>query len=181
MSLKASVTAALSATRTTTPAVGSSDFKLDAAWSKVLTDGTGLNQATKVFVANPTLAGSGAVTYDLDSGSLADPSGVSSGVVAAFARIVVLAVRRVTTPASSTQDEIVALEGDFITSKLLASRDSGGADALAYVPIRPGGMFIFVAPDATGVPVTATTGDAITLTNLSSADSVELEVVIIGS
>ncbi len=179
MSLKATVTLGFDVNRTSSPDIGSSSYQSAAAWAKTLLDGVGLNQVNKVFVDKVTLAGSGTVTYDLDSGALADPSGVSGGVVAAFSRIVAIFIRRTNTPAATTQDENVKLHGDFILTKFL----SPGGDTLVNVsiPIRPGGIFAYIAPDATGVAVTASTGDQITLTNESAGDSTDLEVVILGS
>ena len=43
------------------------------------------------------------------------------------------------------------------------------------------GKFIWVAPDATGIAVTASTGDLITVTNSSSGTAVTYDVVIIGA
>lgn len=181
MSLRGSITAALDFVRTSVPELGSSDYKLSEAWVTTIANGTGLNQATKIIVRKVTLAALAAVTLDLDAGTISDPSGVTSGVVAALSRVVLLAIKRTNTPAASTQDENIALEGDFVTSKLLATRDSGGVDPMAYIPIRPGGKFLMEAPDATGIAVTASTGDAITVTNLSSADEITFEIVVVGS
>ncbi len=179
MALTGSITAGLNVRRTAVPDFGSDAYNHDASWVKSFTDGSGLNQANKVFVDKVTLAGSGSVTYDLDSGALADPSGVSGGVVAAFSRIVAICIRRTDTPASGTQDENVNIGGDFILTKFLFP--NGDTLTNTRIPIRPGGVFVVVAPDATGIGVTATTGDEITLTNASSSDSCTLEVVIIGS
>jgi hypothetical protein len=177
MALTASINVGLDIRRTATPDFGSDAYAHSASWLKALLDGTGVNQANKVFVDKVQLAGAGTVTYDLDSGALADPSGVSGGVVAAFSRIVAICIRRVDAPAAGTQDENVNLLGDFVKSKLLG----GWVDDAVVIPIRPGGMFLFVAPDATGVAITAATGDELTLTNASAGDTVNLEVVIIGS
>lgn len=177
MALIASISAGLDVRRTASPDFGSDAYSHAASWLKSFTDGVGLNQANKVFVDKVTLAGAASVTYDLDSGALADPSGVSGGVVAAFSRIVAICIRRTNTPVAATQDENVNLLGDFVRTKLLG----GVAADPVTIPIRPGGMFVFIAPDATGVAVTAGTGDEITLTNASAGDSCDLEVVIIGS
>lgn len=177
MALTGSVGVSFDLLRTSSPDFGSASYQHAANWVKTLTDGTGLNQVNKVFVDSVTLAGSATQTYDLDSGSLADPSGVASGVVAAFSRIVAILIRRTDTPAASTQDENVTIGGDFILTKYLL----GWTDDALTIPLHPGGIFAFVAPNSTGVAVTASTGDQITLTNASSADSTTVQIVILGS
>ena len=47
--------------------------------------------------------------------------------------------------------------------------------------VKPGGCFLWLAPDATGVAVTAGTGDLINIANSSSGTSVTYDVVIIGA
>jgi len=173
MALSGSISIGINLRKTTSADLGSAPWALTAAWAKTLTDGTGINQATKVVAEKVTLAGSGTITYDLDSGTLSDPSGVSGGVVAAFTRVVAIAIRRPLPPVASTQDEDVHLKGVFITTLL--------GNAGAVIPIGPGGMYVHVFPAAAGVAVTATTGDLFTLENKSTTDSVELEVIVVGS
>jgi hypothetical protein len=180
MALTGNITVGLDFKRTTTADLGSAPYSLNSSWAKQIADGTGINQANKIFVDKVTLAGGASVTYDLDGGALADPSGVSGGVVAALSRVVAIAIRRTATPAASTQDEDVHLKGDFVTTKLLGNLGSGSL-ADAVIPIGPGGVYLHVFPGANGVGVTASTGDQITLENVSGSDSVELEVVLIGS
>jgi hypothetical protein len=47
--------------------------------------------------------------------------------------------------------------------------------------VRPDGKFVWVAPGATGIAVTAGTGDLITLTNSGGTTGVTYDVVIIGA
>ena len=49
------------------------------------------------------------------------------------------------------------------------------------VVIRPGGTFMWAAPDATGAVVTAATGDLLTALNSAGSTSVTYDVVIIGA
>lgn len=55
---------------------------------------------------------------------------------------------------------------------------SAASDAMA---LRPGGQLLITAPDATGIAVTAGTGDLINVGNGSSGTSVTYSVVIIGA
>jgi hypothetical protein len=49
------------------------------------------------------------------------------------------------------------------------------------LPIRPGGVFLWACSDATGIAVTAGTGDLITLTNSAGSTAVTYSIVIIGA
>jgi hypothetical protein len=153
--------------------LGASNFKYSTQWLKTFANGSGIDQASKVYVKTSTLAGSGTLTIDLDS-TLTGPLGSVS-----FTRIYGIFVRRTDTPVASTQDENVTIGGDWILTKYLVP----GADTLAAVtlPLRPGALWVYVSPDATGTAVTASTGDEITFTNASSADSTTLNVLILGS
>lgn len=142
-------------------------------WTKTITSGTGLDQANKVFYDQVTLAGSGTQPYDLDS-TLTGALGTVT-----FSRIYGIAIKRSDTPTASTQDENVGVRGDFILTKYLFA--NGDTLANVQIPIRPGGIWYWVAPDSTGVAVTATTGDVLELVNNSSADSCTLQVLILGS
>ncbi len=162
-------------TETATTDLGTATWKYSnsTTWADSFTSGTGLNQVNKVFQDTVSLAGSAAQTYDLDS-TLTGPLGSVS-----FSRIYTIIVKRTDTPAASTQDENILIGGDWVLTKYLVP----GADTLSAVtiPIRPGGIWYFSAPDATGVAVTASTGDQITFTNASSADTVNFKILILGS
>jgi hypothetical protein len=69
------------------------------------------------------------------------------------------------------------------TNNVLVSRPaSNGVPWLSAAgdrsSIKPGGLFLWVAPDATGIAVTATTGDLITVTNSGGTTGVTYDVVI---
>lgn len=127
-----------------------------------LTDGTTANKANKIHV--DTIATG--TNYDLDAGTLVNPLGVA---MAAFSRIVAI---RVCAPAANTA--VVAVGGDFILTKYL----TGWTDDTLTIPVHPGGCFLFTAPSATGVAVTASTGDVLTVTPSGSETAY---VAIIGS
>jgi len=140
-------------------------------WSNTFTNGTGLNQVNKVFQDTVSLAGSAAQSYDLDSTLTGPLASVT------FTRIYAIIVQRTDTPAASTQDEALSVGGDFVLTKYLG----GWVDDAILIPIRPGGALYILAPDSTGIAVTATTGDVITLTNASSADTVNFKILVLGS
>ncbi|UUU21716.1 hypothetical protein [Streptomyces sp. DSM 40750] len=130
-----------------------------------LASGVGANQADKIFADTRTLAAS--ATEDLDlAGVLSDPLGAAL----TFARIKAVLVKAAAGNTNSVQVTRPAANGVplFIAA----------GDGLA---VRPGGLFLWVAPDATGVAVTAGTGDLLTLTNSAGSTSVTYDVVIIGA
>ena len=49
------------------------------------------------------------------------------------------------------------------------------------LPVKPGGAFLWVAPDATGVAVTASTGDLLTITNSGAGSAVTYYIVVLGA
>lgn len=131
-----------------------------------LTDGSTANKANKIHVDTINTG----TTYDLDAGTLVSPLGVAQ---AAFSRIVAI---RVCAPSTNAAD--VAVGGDFIQSKYLLLSGIVDDVVVATIPVRPGGCFLFTAPDATGVAVTASTGDVMTVTPSGSETAY---VVIVGS
>jgi hypothetical protein len=146
--------------------LGSSSWDLGTSGSVTisLTDGSGANQANKIFQDHAATT----TSYDLDGGSLANPLG---GSQAAFSRIVSIRLC-----AASSNSASLALGGDWVLTKYLTP----GGDTLANVtiPVHPGGCFLFTAPNATGVAVTASTGDGLTVT-VSGSDA--FDILVIGS
>lgn len=138
---------------------------VDFAERITLASGTGANQADKVFSDTRTLAAS--ATEDLDlAGSLAGALGGS----VVFARIKGLIVR--------------AADGNTNNVNVIRPASNGVPLFLAAgdgIPVKPGGTFVWIAPDATGIAVTASTGDLITFTNSGGTTSVTYDVIIIGA
>jgi len=130
-----------------------------------IANGTGANQADKLFVDSNTLAASGTANLDL-AGSLSDAFGASL----TFARIKLLAVAAAS---GNTNDVQLTRPGSNGVPLFMAAGDG--------IVVRPGGLFLWVAPDAVAVPVTAGTGDLLTFTNSAAGSSVTYEVVVIGS
>ena len=169
MALTGKLQALIGATLTGSPELGGASWDIgsDGKITIALADGSAVNQATKVFQDHIAAAG-GATTYDLDAGTMVNGLGVA---IAAFSRIVALLV---IAPAANAA--VVSVGGDFILTKYLVP----GGDTLANVtiPVHPGGFFFWTAPSATGVAVTASSGDAIVVTP-GAPDTAD--VIIIGS
>lgn len=130
-----------------------------------LASGVGANQADRIFADQRTLAAS--ATEDLDlAGVLSDPLGAAL----TFARIKAVLVKAA---AGNTNNVNVTRPAANGVPLFLAAGDGR--------PVMPGGLDLWVAPGATGVPVTAGTGDLLTFTNSGAGSSVTYDVVIIGA
>lgn len=127
-----------------------------------LTSGAGLNAANAVWSDQRTVAASTTDSLDL-KGSLTD----ALGVAFTPARIKGLIVRN-----RGAQEIALTRPASNGVPWLSAAGDA--------VIIRPGGVNLWLAPDATGVAVTAGTGDLIDIVN-GAGSSVIYDIVIIGA
>ena len=152
------------ATATGSPATGSLVWDIGTGGVKSIefSNGSGALAVNKVFVATAATT----TTYDLD-GSLVDPAGTTIS----FSRIAYM--RIVPNTANSAA---LALSGDFILTKYLTA--NGDTLTNVTIQVNKSGYFEFAAPDATGIAVTATTGDQVTIT-VTGSDS--FTIVILGS
>lgn len=164
MALSATIKAGVSGSHTSVLDLGTATFPLDVRAALTLTDGTGANQADRIFTDTRTLSAS--ATEDLDlSGSLTNAYGTVT-----FARIKVVYV---TADSGNTNNVNVTRPASNGVPLFLAAGDGAA--------IRPGGLFLWACGDATGVAVTAGTGDLLTFTNSAGSTSVTYSVVIIGA
>jgi hypothetical protein len=174
MALSGHINLDIDVSETLSADLGSANWRYRTPWTNAFANGSGANQASKVFQDTFSLAASASISYDL-AGALTGPMGAA----VVFTRIYALCIQRTTSYAATTQDENLLIGGNFILTAFLVP----GADTLAAVkiPIGPRGMFAVVFPGPTGIPVTASTGDTVTITNGSSADVVAGRALILGS
>lgn len=130
-----------------------------------LANGTGANQADLIFHDTRTLAASG--TEDLD---LAGVLVSALGSTLTFARVKAVVVSAAAGNTNSVHVTRAAING---VPLFLAAGDG--------VAVRPGGVFAWVAPDATAVAVTAGTGDLLTVANSAAGTPVTYNIVIVGA
>lgn len=123
--------------------------------------GSGLNQANLIWADRNSI--SAATDIDL-AGSLVD----KLGAAAVFARVKAIAV---VCPDTNTGNVVVGGDANGLIGWVGAATHT--------VTVRPGGWFIWAAPDATGAAVTAGTGDILQLA--PSAGTQEYQIVIIGA
>ncbi|WP_157548143.1 hypothetical protein [Micromonospora sp. ATCC 39149] len=165
MSLSSKIAVSVAATLTGSIDLGSKTSTASLAKTIRLTNGTGANQADLIWQDTRTLAASGTENLDL-AGVLTD----AFGATLTFARIKAVVVAAA---AGNTNNVNVIREGTNGVPLFLAAGDG--------VPVRPGGAFAWAATDATGVAVTAGTGDLLTVTNSGAGSSVTYDIVIIGA
>lgn len=129
-------------------------------------DGTGLDSINQVWSDTRTLAAS--ATEDLDlSGSLTNAIGAS----VAFTKIRGILVRAAV---ANTNNVIV---GGASATQFVAW--VGGATHT--VTVRPGGLLLLLAPDATAYAVSGGSTDLLKIANSSSGSSVTYDILLLGS
>jgi hypothetical protein len=138
---------------------------IDKKYSFSLASGSGADQADDIFSDTRTLSASGTEDHDL-----------AGGLTNAFGETLTFSIIKAmifSAAAANTNDVQVSVKSanGFVTWALAASDG---------ITLRPGGMFCIVNPDATGMAVTASTGDLLTVTNSSSGTSVTYDMIIIG-
>lgn len=165
MALSTKLALALTATLTDPLDLSTVTDPLEYTKQLKLTSGTGADQADMLWHDTRTLAASATENLDL-AGVLVN----AFGDVQTFARIKAVLVAAAP---GNTNNVNVIREGTNGVPLFLALADG--------IPVRPGGLFLWVAPDATAVAVTGGTGDLLTITNSGAGTSVTYDVVIIGA
>lgn len=127
--------------------------------------GTGANQADMLWHDRRTLAASATENLDL-AGVLVN----GLGDTVTFARIKAVFVLAA---AANTNNVNVIREGTNGVPLFLALGDG--------IPVRPGGLFLWAAGDATAVVVTASTGDLLTVTNSGAGSAVTYDIAVVGA
>lgn len=130
-----------------------------------LTNGTGANQADMIFHDQRTLAASGTENLDL-AGVLTG----AFGTTLTFARIKAVIFTALSTNVNDVQVTRPSSNG---VPLFLAAGDG--------LSVKPGGVFAWIAPDATGEVVTASTGDLLTVTNSGGTTGITYDVIVVGA
>ena len=130
-----------------------------------LTPGTSSGNADLIFMDKRTISASSTENLDL-AGGLVDPLG---------ATLTFVTVKAIYVKASSANTNNVVVGGAGSNTLLGIF-----SDATDKILVKPGGVFMWVAP-ATGATVTTLTGDILLVANSSSGTSVTYDIVIIGT
>lgn len=138
---------------------------LDYTFRITLTSGVGADQADMLWHDKRTLTASATENLDL-AGVLVNGLGDTQ----TFARIkaIIVAADR-----GNTNNVNVTRPAANGVPLFLAASDG--------IPVLPGGVFMWAAPNATAVPVTGGTGDLLTFTNSAGVTPVTYDVIIIGA
>jgi len=128
-----------------------------------ITDGVGLNQCNQHWHDQRTGVGTGGENLDL-AGVLVN----GLGQTATFARIKLICVFAALANSGNVQ------VGGHATLAFI----NWVASATDIINVRPGGLFLLAAPDATGYAVTAGTGDLLTVK--ASSGTVSYDIVLVG-
>ncbi|GII88280.1 hypothetical protein Ssi03_62700 [Sphaerisporangium siamense] len=139
---------------------------LDKSAQIPLTQGSGAGQADKVWHDTRTITASATDTLDLAGGGLTDPFGAAF----TLARIKGLLVVAAGGNTNNVNVQRPATNGVPLFSAVSSN-----------IAVHPGGVFLWMAPSAAGVVVTAGTGDLIDFVNSSGGTPVTYDVVIIGA
>ena len=163
--LVATAKAAISAQYANVLEFGGVEQTLKYSTAAAFTDGTGANQAQKLFTDQRTLAASANESLDL-SGVLQDVFGATL----TFTKIKAILVK--------------AAEGNTNNVVVGGAASNGWVgpfgDTTDTVAVKPGGTVMFVAPDANGYAVTAGTADQLKVANSGAGTGVTYDIVIVG-
>jgi hypothetical protein len=134
--------------------------------SVTFADGSGANQANKLFTDQRVIAASGNEALDL-AGVLTDALGQATS----FTKVRAILVKA---SAANVNDVLVggAASNGFATMF---------GDATDVLKVKPGGFVLLVAPDANGYAVTAATGDQLKVANSGAGTGVTYDILILGS
>lgn len=165
MALTAKIKASITADQSRSIDLASANANLVRALEIALTDGAGANQADRIWHDQRTLAASATEDIDL-AGVLLDIYGQAVN----FARIKALLVL----PSAANLNNLNVSRPAANGVPLFLAVSDG-------IVLHPGGVFLWAAPSAAGVVVTAGTGDLLTITNAAGVNSVTYDVVILGA
>lgn len=137
--------------------------RVEADYTKLFASGTGANQANALYHDERTLGASATENLDLNA-SLTDSFGQSITCT----KLKGLVIRAA---AANTNNVLVGGGSTTITTIL--------SDTSDRVIVRPGGIFIYTAPDATGAAITAGSADILTVANSAGSTSVTYDIVVV--
>ena len=164
MPLSVVLKAGIRGTQTNALDLGTVALPIDVQASITLDNGTGANQADKIFTDTRTVTTGATDSIDL-AGSLTD----AFGATITLARVKAILVKAAS---GNTTDLSIGRPASNGVPMFSAVSDA--------IVIRPGGVFFWAAPDATAIAVTAGTGDLLSIINAAGA-SANYDIVIVGA
>ena len=165
MALVATLINRINANFRSTLDVGAVDYPINLNLVTQFLDGTGINQANQAFTDKRNIAASGSDQLDL-AGGLTDAFGNTIQFTSIKAIIVHAA-------AANTNDVVIEEPSSNGVGLFGTAGDS--------ISITPNGKFIWIDPTASGLPVTAGTGDLLDINNSAGGTGVDYTIVVIGT
>lgn len=165
MALSTKISVRISATQTSAGDLATAQDPLTYLKEFTWASGTGADQADLIFHDQRTLNASANEELDL-AASLTD----KLGNTLTFVEIMAIMVFAAAANTNNVQVGGSAANG-FV---------NWVANATDIINVRPGGMLLLIARDATGYAVTAGTGDLLKLTNSGAGTSVTYDIILIG-
>lgn len=145
--------------------VGAAQYSFNDTITEAFADGSGANQAHKVFADTRTITASS--NDDLDfAGGLTD--GLGNAITFTSVKGLI-----VTAADANTNNVVIGGEGTNPFSSMFS-------DATDKLVVKPGGTVVLLAPGATGYAVTASTGDILRIANGGAGTSVTYTIYVIG-
>lgn len=172
MAVTATVKGAINATHTRVLDVASASADVRPSFSVSFSDGAGANAINLEWSDTRTIVASASEEIDL-TGSTGSPAVTMTdvyGQTVSFARIKAILV----TASSGNTNNVNVSRGASNGCTLFLANGDG-------IQVRPGGAFMWVAPDATGVAVSGGSSDILTIANSSSGTSVTYTITILGA
>jgi hypothetical protein len=165
MSLSVRALLQLTATLTSASDLTTAEAPVSIGKQQNFTNGAGADQADLIWTDRRTVAASSTDSLDL-AGSLTDVFGATL----TFARIKLIYV---SAASGNTNNVNVTRPASNGVPLFLAAGDG--------IAVKPDGAFVWIAPDASGVAVTASTGDLIDIVNSGAGSSVTYDIVVVGA
>lgn len=163
-SLKTRILVQISGALTSTVGLSDASAPLSEVKIQDLDNGVGANQANVLYTANRALGSAATDSLDFAGGGLVDSFG------AAIAPVRIRAVYILSATGNTTN---LTLFGDANSVPLLNT-------AATTITLRPGGVFVYTSPDATGTLVTGGTGDIIKVVNAAGATA-NYKIIVLGA
>lgn len=139
------------------------EIPFTADYTQLFASGTGANQGNALFQDDRTLAASASENLDFNA-SLTDDFGQS---------VTCTKLKTLLIKAASGNTNNVLVGGGSTTITTVFS------DTSDKVIVRPGGVFMYTAPDSTGAALTAGSADVLTVANSAGSTSVTYDIVLI--
>lgn len=171
MPLKTVITTSFAAEENAAGDLRSGLIKTDLAkLVRTLQDGSGLNQANRLYADSINLAASASVSVDLfDFSGAKDAQGQSFSLT----KVKGIVIRNKTVESTA----ILRVGGEGSTAAFMAVN---GSDTVHIADVAPGGELVLLAPSAAGYAVADTTNHLLKLANQSGTVALDLDIVVFG-